>query len=220
MRVCSKCNIKVGGDFQYCPLCQHEIEGEKSDSYFQNSQNLKKKSMVYRIQLFASVAIMIICLFLDHVIGLSGKIHWSNISAFSIIIIQFVLKKLMHRHNVNLYYYLFNLSMSAIFILMIISHYLDFWDFSFSFILPSLLMLLFGSLFALGFIDKTGNGMTYLLAAICGGIIAPAVVLKFFAPDFVMLWQICLMLSLILLTGTIIFKGNKALNELHKRFHM
>lgn len=220
MKLCSKCCINVGGEFQYCPLCQSELSGESSELYFPHAEELKKKSMIYRIQLFVSISAVIITLFLDYMIGLHGKIHWSNISVFSIVVIQIVLKRLIRRQNINLHYYIFHLSITAAFILMIISYYLNFWNFSWSYIIPSLVMMVIGSLFFLCLKDRTGNVMAYLLAAVSGGIIIPALVLLFFRPDFLLLWKICLMVSAVVIAAIGVFKGSRALNEIHKRLHM
>lgn len=220
MKYCSKCSINVGGRHQYCPLCQSELSGEDSEHYFPPAEALKKKSMIYKIQLFVSVSAVIITLFLDYLIGLHGKIHWSNISVFTLVVIQIVLRRLIRRQNINLHYYIFHLSITSAFILMVISHYLNFWNFSWSFIMPSLVMMVVGSLFFLCLKDKTGNVMAYLLTAVSGGILIPALVLLFFRPHFLLLWKICLMVSAVIIAAICVFRGSRAANEIHKRLHM
>lgn len=220
MNICPKCRINVGGKFHYCPLCQNELQGEESDYYFPAVRYLRKKSFWYKIQLFVSLALMIISLFLDFMFGLHGRIHWSVIAASTVVICQYVMKRLIRKQSANICYYIFNIGIAASLVLFVFSYYLDFLDFSVSYIYPSLLISLAGVMFAFALTDKSGNVMVYLLSAIAMCVLISIIVLVFAEPHFRLLWQICLMMTSVVLTGTLIFKGSKALNELYKRLHM
>lgn len=220
MKYCPKCAVKIGGKFQHCPLCQNELTGEDTDYYFPPVNQLKKKSFWYRLQLFISLALTIISLFLDFMLGIHGRIHWSIIALVTVMVVQFSMRRLIRKHSVSIHYYIYHITLAAALVLTVFSYYLDFMDFSVSYVFPSMLLLLTGSMFTLGLMDKSGNVMIYLLTVIGAGIVIPLLVLLLAHPEFRMLWQICLMLTSVVLTGTLIFSGSRALNELHKRFHM
>jgi len=220
MKTCPKCSVKIGGQFQYCPLCQNELTGEGTECYFPPVRQLRKKSVIYRMQLFTGLTAVIICLFLDFMIGLHGRIHWSIITASTVAVVEMVVRRMIRKQSASVHYYIYHISFASSVVLLVFSYYLDFMRFSISFIFPSLLIMLVGTMFAFGLTDKSGNVMVYLITAICCGIIIPALVLWIITPEFRLLWQICLMLTSVVLTGTLVFKGSRVLNELHKRFHM
>lgn len=220
MKNCPRCNIKIGGRFQYCPLCQNELSGDETEQYFPAVRQLRKKNFWYKLQLFISLALVIVSIFLDFMLEIHSRIHWSIIAAVTAVIVQFVMRRLINKHSVSIHYYIYHITLASALVNLVFSYYLDYLCFSVSYIFPSLLILLVGSMFAFGITDKSGKVMVYLLTVIGWGIIIPLLVLTLVHPKFEILWQICLMLTSVVLTGTLVFKGSKVLNELHKRLHM
>lgn len=219
MRTCSVCNIKVGGNTDYCPLCQNELSGNKTDMqcYFPPEVDLRKKSMFYKIQLFASVTAAIIALVLDFVMGLHGRIHWSIISTAGVIASQIVVKRLLRKSSVFIDY-IINITVCSLVLLILFSHYLNFMPFTFEYILPPVFIAMLGCLFAFFLADKKGKVLPYLIAVTVLCIVIPSVLI--IIKRKTLLWDITLITGLVSLAGLIIFKGSKLLNELHKRFHM
>jgi len=219
MKTCPKCKIDVGGKFSYCPLCQNELSGTDSNIHFPPVTQVRKLSLFFRIQFFVSVAVLLICLFLDFAAGLHGKAGWSIIAAVSIAVVQITVIRLIRNYNSGIHYFFFHISAAAALILAVFSYYLEFTDFSLSFIYPSVIIALTVIMFVFGLRDRTGNVMPYLLTVIAFGIAAgiPAVICGSY---FILLWKISILVSLIVMTGTIVFKGSKAFNEMHKRFHI
>lgn len=219
MRNCPVCNIKVGGSYDFCPLCQNELAGDKTDvtNYFPPEIELRKKSMVYKIQLFASVAAAIVAIVLDFVIGLHGRIHWSVISTSGVIVSQIVIKRLLRKSSV-LVDYIINITVSTLVLLILFSHYLNFMPFTFQYVLPPLFIAMLGTMFGFFLADKKGKVLPYLITVTALCIIVPVVLIIIKRKS--LLWDITLMSGLVSLAGLIIFKGSKLVNELHKRFHM
>jgi len=219
MKTCPKCRIEVGGEFSYCPLCQNELSGTNSRLHFPSVTQVRKMSLFFRIQLFVSVAVLLICLFLDFAVGLHGNARWSMIVAVSLVVVQITVRRLIRNYNSGIHYFFFHISAAAAVVLAAFSYCMKFMNFSLSFIYPSVMIALTVLMFVFGLKDGTGNVMPYLLTVIAAGIAAGAVVL-IKGISFALLWKISLLISVIVLAGTFVFKGSKALNEVHKRFHI
>ena len=119
MRHCPACGIKVSGGFQYCPLCQNELLGEKSEFCFPPPQKLRSISLLYKIQLFVSFTAVMISLALDFLFELNGGIHWSAIAAAGVITSQIVAWRLLRRHP-GVYYFIVNIGAGLILMLLFV----------------------------------------------------------------------------------------------------
>ena len=73
--------------------------------------------------------------------------------------------------------------------------------------------------FVLALIDKNGNTMVYLLSGLLIGIV-PSIICYFVSDKMPLAWAICLMVSIILFAGTMIFRGRAVAAEFQKRFHL
>ena len=73
--------------------------------------------------------------------------------------------------------------------------------------------------FVLALIDKNGNTMVYLLSGLFMGIV-PSVICYFVSAKMPLAWSICLMVSVVLFAGAVIFKGRAVADEFKRRFHL
>ncbi len=73
--------------------------------------------------------------------------------------------------------------------------------------------------FVLALIDKNGNTMVYLLWGLFMGIV-PSVICYFVSDKMPIAWVICLMVSVILFAGSIIFRGRAVAAEFQRRLHL
>jgi len=73
--------------------------------------------------------------------------------------------------------------------------------------------------FVLAMIDKNGNTMAYLLSGLIMGVV-PSVICFFARDKMPLAWAICLMVSVVLFAGAVIFKGRAVAAELRRRFHV
>ncbi len=220
MKSCPVCGIKTGGRQNYCPLCQNELNGETNEEhcYFPQETELRKKSLVYKIQLFSGVAGIIISLMLDFMTGLHGSFHWSIIAVSGIILAETAVKRLMRKSS-GPADYIINITVCAAILLLLFAHYLGFMQFTVTYILPSALTALLGTLFGFFIADKKGVFLSYLISVTVLSIIAPAVIIIFSEWE-TLLWKINLTAGLLSLAGLIIFIKSRFFNELQKRFHV
>jgi len=70
--------------------------------------------------------------------------------------------------------------------------------------------------FVLAMLDKNGNAMVYLLTNLVVGIL-PYIVFYFMERDCPIAWIVCLLISVILFVGAIIFKGREVAGEIQRR---
>ena len=73
--------------------------------------------------------------------------------------------------------------------------------------------------FVLAMIDKKGNTMSYLLSGVFMGVV-PGVICYFVRSEMPLAWAICLIVSIVLFAGAVIFKGREVAAEFQRRFHL
>ena len=73
--------------------------------------------------------------------------------------------------------------------------------------------------FVLAMIDKRGNAMVYLLTNLLIGIL-PYIVLSISHRTASITWIICMLISIILFVGAIIFKGRSVAGEIQRRLNV
>lgn len=218
MKNCPSCKIKVGGDFQFCPLCQNALSGEPSEYYFPRPQKLKSLSLFYRIQLLAAFAVAVICLIADLLLKINTGFHWCWIAVLAIAVGEIVTHLLVRRHS-EIYYFFTTISVGVAVLIAAGAYFFGFTALAFEFILPGLFIGVTGTLFAFCLIDKKGNVLPNLLCYVLVCVIPPVVLLvQNKEPPF--MWDIALGVGLVALVGTIIFKGSTVFNEINKRLHM
>ena len=86
-------------------------------------------------------------------------------------------------------------------------------------VVPVVLAATITANFVLALIDKNGNTMVYLITCLFMGII-PSIICYFVSDKMPLAWAICLMVSVILFAGAVIFKGRAVADEFQRRFHL
>ena len=224
MKNCPYCKIEVGGNLKKCPLCQSKLNGEPERQYFPKQTTLKLQSFFYKVQLFIVWAIVIAALgvdFLFHVqIPAFTGIHWSLLVAMWLIVIEFGIVRLFKRglsssRIVTLFVFI------VLIMLTITSYYVGREQFKFviDWVLPVVIMGTLVANFVFAMIDKNGNAMVYLLTNLVVGIL-PYIVFYFVGRDCPVAWIVCLMVSVILFVGAIIFKGREVAGEIQRRLNV
>lgn len=235
MRYCQKCNIKVGGTWEYCPICQNQLyiedeeqeeavlTGESMDintmhSYFPGCSSLKVKSIAYKIQLFIALTICVICLSIDLLFNANGNIHWSYIVVMWIVGLEIVLGPILKRRSIPAYF-ITNVAILVSCIFAVTSYFIGDIRICTHLQLPIVVLVTLVVNFVLSLIDKKGNALVFALCNVLVGIIPNIVMLSIYqsAP---ILWRVCLVVSVIFLIGLIIFKGRQVYNEIQKRLNI
>ena len=218
MKTCPHCKINVEGNGQICPLCQNYLEGEGTPDKWPYAVKLKKQSFLYKLQLFVSLAAAVICLGLDFMMDLSGRMHWSVIVCAIILAAQLVI-----RHIFKTWYNLSRVISISVFyisiLLMVIFGYTGLWNVCIYVILPILWTALMIIDLILVFVDKSGNAMAYLLLVFPVNIVFYWIVLTV-TKEVHIVWSISLMITAVALIALLVFRGKGALGEMKKRLSM
>lgn len=209
--------MEIGGNPDTCPLCQNSLTGDSTRLNWPSPRKLKTQALIYKIQLFIVLATIAVGLSLDFLLELNNGRHYSIIIALWLIVFEWDLSRNIKR--------LFVISRTVsitvahiCLLLLLTGWYFDFYDIMAFMIVPILLgtILIANLIFSMA--DTTDNAMVYLL----GNILVVIVVYSYMKAGHTnagLVWDICLMESVVALIGIIIFKGRKVSNEVRKRMN-
>lgn len=222
MKNCPYCKIEVGGNLKKCPLCQSKLNGEDERAYFPKQTTLKIQSFFYKIQLFIVWTVVIMSLGLDFLFGLNvwptSNFHWSLIVSMWLIVFEFGIIRLFKR-GISSSRIMTLFVLIVLVMLMVTAYYIGFFGFVTAWVAPIVVMGTLIANFALAMIDKNGNAMVYLLTNLVVGIL-PYIVFHFTEHDCPIAWIVCLLVSVILFVGAIIFKGREVVSEIQRRLNV
>ncbi len=222
MKKCPYCKIEVGGNPLKCPLCQSRLVGEGERPYFPEKTTLQFRSLLYKLQMFIVWVLIISGLGLDFLIGLRfpsfPALHWSLVIAMWLIAFEFGIMKQFRpgtasARTVTIMVFL------ILALLLVTSYFFDFMWLTRDWIVPIAIAATLVVNFILTMLDKQGNAITYLLTCLVFGLI-PFWVMYILKKDMPITWGICLIVSITVLAGAIIFKGRTVAKEFQKRFHI
>lgn len=222
MKNCPYCKIEVGGNLKKCPLCQSKLNGVGEQAYFPMQTTLKIQSFFYKIQLFIVWIVVIWSLGLDFLLHVkvwpTVDIHWSLIVSMWLIVFEFGIIRLFKRgissaRIMTLFVFI------VLIVMMITAYYVGYLRFVLDWVAPVVVMGTLIANFVLAMIDKNGNAMVYLLTNLVVGVL-PYIVFYFAERDCPMTWIVCLMVSVILFVGAIIFKGREVVGEIQRRLYV
>ena len=224
MKVCTSCQIKVGEYYKTCPLCQNGLDessaGNEKDvyPYFPSQHEIKVLSLFHKIQMFVMVSMCILFLALDYMFRLNNGIHWSFIVTVWAVSAEVFISPLFRRRYAPLYL------VTDIGVVLVVASFLTVKYVGGMFILTEymipiviMVILIFDFIYCL--VDKKGNALVFAICSVGAGII-PVLVMFAIYRDAPVMWEVCLLVSLITLAGLIAFKGGKVLNEMQKRLNI
>ena len=219
---CPYCKADVYVSSEKCPLCQSKLMGSDARSIFPKQELLKKRSFLYKIQLFVAVVAIIAAVALDFLFGVRigsfTELHFSLLLLMWIAVTEFeVTRQLSSGTGSSRKITAFVLAASIM--LMITAYYFDILWLVFDWIVPLALAAAMAANFVLAFLDKQGNSMAYLLTILFVGML-PFAVLCFRHKEAPLCWMICTIAGAVLFAGLFIFKGREAMREIRRRLSL
>ena len=159
---------------------------------------------------------------LDFLFGLKVwptlNVHWSLIVSMWLIVFEFGIIRLFKR-GISSSRIMTLFVLIVLVMLMVTSYYIGFFEFVTAWVAPVVVMGTLIANFVLAMIDKNGNAMVYLLTNLVVGIL-PYIVFHFTEQDCPIAWIVCLLVSVILFVGAIIFKGREVVGEIQRRLNV
>ena len=217
MRKCNKCNLKFKTDLDICPLCQNKLVGKKEDNVFPFIPNIYKKySTFFKILLFISFIISLICITLDLMIN---KYHFSIFVVLGFVCLFIILKTAFNNKDS-----LFKSILSQLVILSILSviwdYFTGFHSWSITYVIPILCIICSINLAILSIILKNylEEEIFYFICIALIGVI-PFIFILIGIPNRIPS-IISILLNLICFVSLLIFKFKDVKEELKRRMHI
>lgn len=226
MKKCPRCRIHVGGDADYCPLCQNALSGTGEAAYFPpTAPQLHRLGMLQKILLFLVLSGVVICAAFDFLLQTEPHLHWSIlVLVWSLAGLFFLRILLGRRYNGPLL--VFQILVVTGGLGVFTDWFLGFTGVSVDVFIPILCSaaLLLNFLFAFLNSRFTANALVYLLLNIVVGVV-PYLLLILRGGDaraaaHSAAWVICLLVSVLTFLGLVIFKGRILFTEIEKRLHL
>ncbi len=220
MKTCQYCKIEVGGTSTKCPFCQSGLNGTDDAEFWPKPNTLHAQSILYKLQLFIVLSLMVVGLSCDFLFEIGHGHHWSLLLAMWLLAVEFGILRLFKRNYSPariLTLFVFTVAV----LLTVTSYFLGtfFWTITTEYIIPVMIIGTMICNFIFTLVDDISNAMIYLLCNIVIGII-PYIVMLVMKANISILWIICLIVSVITFLGACIFRGRSVIGELQKRFNM
>lgn len=220
MKTCPNCKIRVGGDPEYCPLCQSQLLGEgEAPRYPHVVPEQRRYSLAYKIIAFILLTAVVICMAVDFLV-VDGALHWSLPVLIGVVGTLILLRALMKRRR-NAPKLLFQTLVLVSAVLVLCDWATGWHRFSVNYAVPILCTaaLVLNAVFAYVNRHFTENGLVYLLLNIVVGAL-PYLAFLLSPEQVPMAWTICLIVGIITFLSLVIFKGRDLWVELQKRLHL
>ena len=222
MRQCPYCKVGITGDLAKCPLCQSKLSGTAEEPSYPKFEAQKKQSLYYKMQLAIVWGLLIVGIGLDFLVGLRipgfADLHWSLLWAMWLIGFEFGIMR-QFKPGTGSAGKVTMLVIITLAMLCVTSYFFGFLKITVDLIVPIVLAATIIANFGLALLDKNGNTMVYLISGLFMGII-PSVIYYFVSDKMPLAWAVCLMVSVTLFAGSIIFRGRAVADEFQRRFHL
>jgi len=219
MKMCPCCNIQIDGDRVTCPFCQNSLTGTAGPSNWPPVTRLKHQALLYKIQLFVVLVLIVMAMFLDYMLKLNNVIHYGMLAALWGLTAEVLIRHFIKRHTVAAKMVTI-CSVAFSFLAGITAYYINSKIFIivFYYITPGIIGATIIANCVLALIDRRGNSLIYLLIMIVVGVV-PYIALKISHEDLDFFWSICMVISIIATLAIVVFRGKNVLTELQKRFN-
>ena len=207
MRRCPYCKVGIAGDLGKCPLCQSKLMGTGEAPCYPQFEAQKKRS-------FFTVIVRIV------ILREPGypNLHWSLLLAMWLMVFEFGIMRQFKPGTGSAGKVTWMVLMTIV-SWCVTAYFFGFMKITIDLVVPSALAATIAVNFVLALIDKNGNTMAYLLSGLAMGVV-PSVICFFARAKMPLAWAVCLMVSVVLFAGAVIFRGRAVAEELRRRFHV
>ena len=222
MRRCPYCKVGIEGDLVKCPLCQSKLTGTVEEPCYPKFEAQKKRSLFYKLHVSLAWGMLIVGLGLDFLIGLRlpgyPELHWSLLLSMWLLMFEFGIMR-QFKPGTGSAGKVTMLVLITIVMWCVTAYVFGLMKITVDLVVPVALAAAVTANFVLAMIDKKGNTMSYLLSGVFMGVV-PGVICYFVRSEMPLAWAICLIVSIVLFAGAVIFKGREVAAEFQRRFHL
>lgn len=226
VKYCDKCNVRVAGNPEICPLCQKELVEISDDDSILGTKEIyphvktiyEAHSMGFRILGFLSVAVITITVMFD--LLLSHGITWSIFVIAGVLCFWGSFYAAFHMRKNIPKTMLFQVSFLCM-IVFLWDYMTGFHGWSMDYVIPILCLSNLLVLFVLSRIYQQ-DAEDYMIYLIIGALFGLVPFIFYMAGSlYVKLPSIlCTTCSILFITAVIIFQGSRIREELKKRLHI
>ncbi len=219
MRVCSKCNIKIGSDLDECPLCENPLDlSIKVNDVFP-----LVKTKYYKHDLFKKCLLLlssfggITSLYVNYLVN--GEISWAYIVLFALLVFWITLSIGLRRSK-NFLKTLFTELNIILVGAIIIDYYTGFNSWSITYVLPFICISYIVMVFLI-MIFRRGSLKGHIFYTYINCLIGLIPLIFIIRDTITVTWpsSICVLLSIFLMLMVFIFDRRKVTDELERRLH-
>ena len=219
MAECKKCGVRITDDTDRCPFCRCVLEddGTKGENVYPDVENkVKVWRHIRRIVLFLSICAMV-GMFIALYMG-ADIFNWTVVVGLILLYVNLAIYMTITERIGYMFKTLF-LTLAVVFILIGIAYFTGYNRWSYDYILPTALMFLDFSCVLLMLINRR-NWQSYISLQLFN-IFWSVVLMVMLQLDIIrqpVMVLIPVAASLVIFTGTVIFGGRRATDELKRRF--
>ncbi|MDD2376056.1 MAG: DUF6320 domain-containing protein [Clostridia bacterium] len=221
MKICKNCKVKVISNNKGCPLCKTVLtpSDEKviEDIYPIIKTNFKKYNMLTRIFLFLSILGAIVTIIINY--ATYNGLLWSVISIAFILYFWSIISHAI-KHNINIAYKFLVQTICISLLTIIIDYIMGYTGWAVNYVVPELIITANIAVLILIIVNRMNwyNYVLYQMAIVILGFIP---LILFFLGIIHEPWSttISVVVSLMILCGTMIFSDKNVKNELKRRLH-
>lgn len=226
MKYCDKCTVHIGGDREYCPLCQNPLSLVKENSGNEVDGEIfpyiptlyKQHNLFLKIIIFLSIVAVVVTVTVNMVFQKYG--WWSLFVVSGVGCLWILLYVAVYKRK--------NIPKNIMYETVLLSSACIFWDWlvgwhgwSLDYALP---IICLSAMLAMVFIGKIMDldAGDYLIYLFIGGLfgVTPVLFVLFSLLNNPIMSLVCVAASIIFLSGVMIFQGNSIIPELKKRLHL
>ena len=218
MKKCISCNIEFNTNEKLCPLCQNVLIGTCTDLKFPTNTRNKTNALIRKIVLFSSITIFLVFAFIEYIVLNSFKISsYIGVGLISNYVIMSLILK--NYHNI---YKVFGKYGLTIIVLLIIWYLLIKSPIITNYIIPSVCIFELIFNIVVGLILRKNYYIKYSEQIIMNIflLILPIVFVLLKLTTNNIMSYICCLLSIISITGLLIFLYDDIKEELTKLFNI
>lgn len=223
MMYCKNCGVTVKGDKSRCPLCKHELTGtpDITEEVFPRIEDKKyDKNMFLKIVSFVSIIAIVCSTGLNIIIPMKNHVWWSFFSSAGVVCVWLsIATAIMKRRNIlkNINWQLFWVTIFAV----LWDEYTGWHGWSLDYVFPFSCVASMACMFVLSKILKIQpRGFAlYMLFDIFYGII-PAFFMAMGWLNVVYPTVCCVAVSIISVSGILIFEGRNIREDIVRKLHM